>query len=148
MIDRVTVALSIQQPWCWAILHLGKDVENRGWWSGFRGRILLHAGKAFDYMGYETLKREGHTLPHVDEFPRGFVGEVTVTGCRTVTVAERTGIGGSPWAAGPWCFTLAEPMAFPKPVPGRGTLRFFVVPEEMLREVEAMKMQQGMEIAR
>ena len=24
-------ALSIRQPWAWAILHAGKDIENRDW---------------------------------------------------------------------------------------------------------------------
>lgn len=40
-------ALSITQPWCGAILHLGKRIENRQRWENchYRGPILLHAAK-------------------------------------------------------------------------------------------------------
>src|ERR1700690_1312991 len=36
-------ALSIKQPWVWAILNAGKDVENRTWTSKHRGWLALHA---------------------------------------------------------------------------------------------------------
>jgi len=38
-------ALSVRAPWWWAILHLGKDIENRDWSTNYRGKIYLHAGK-------------------------------------------------------------------------------------------------------
>lgn len=47
-------ALSIRQPWAWAILHAGKRIENRDWKGyggnsgrdkGFRGEFLIHASK-------------------------------------------------------------------------------------------------------
>lgn len=38
-------ALSIRQPWAWLILHGGKDIENRGWYTSFRGEFLIHAAK-------------------------------------------------------------------------------------------------------
>lgn len=37
-------ALSIRQPWGWAILHGGKRVENRPWSTSFRGEFLIHVG--------------------------------------------------------------------------------------------------------
>jgi hypothetical protein len=36
-------ALSIRQPWAWAIIHAGKDVENRTWNTKFRGTFAVHA---------------------------------------------------------------------------------------------------------
>ena len=36
-------ALSIKQPWVHAILHEGKDIENRSWQRDFRGWLALHA---------------------------------------------------------------------------------------------------------
>ena len=36
-------ALSVRQPWAWAIIHGGKDVENRSWRSRYRGPLLIHA---------------------------------------------------------------------------------------------------------
>ena len=44
-------ALTVKQPWAWAIIHGGKDVENRSWMPnlGPRGmRIAIHAGKGWD----------------------------------------------------------------------------------------------------
>jgi len=46
------IALSIQQPWAWAIIHGGKDVENRTWPTKFRGRFLVHASRKFDWEGF------------------------------------------------------------------------------------------------
>jgi len=38
-------ALSLRQPWAWAILHAGKRIENRLAWRSctYRGPIILHA---------------------------------------------------------------------------------------------------------
>ena len=41
-------ALSIRAPWWFAILHFGKDIENRTWATNFRGTVYLHAGKWFE----------------------------------------------------------------------------------------------------
>lgn len=39
-------ALAIRQPWAYAVLHLGKRVENRDWAGcAYRGPVLLHASK-------------------------------------------------------------------------------------------------------
>lgn len=40
-------AISIQQPWAFAVCHLGKRIENRERWAGcyFRGPLLIHASK-------------------------------------------------------------------------------------------------------
>jgi hypothetical protein len=40
------VALSMRQPWCYAVTDLGKRVENRKWNTSHRGRFLIHASKA------------------------------------------------------------------------------------------------------
>jgi hypothetical protein len=36
-------AITIRQPWVWAILHAGKRIENRAWDTGHRGPLLIHA---------------------------------------------------------------------------------------------------------
>lgn len=43
--------LTVHQPWAWAIIHGGKDVENRTWKPklGPMGeRIAIHAGRKYD----------------------------------------------------------------------------------------------------
>jgi hypothetical protein len=36
-------AISVRQPWAWAIIHAGKDIENRTWKTRFRGEVAIHA---------------------------------------------------------------------------------------------------------
>ncbi len=55
-------ALSIKQPWAWAILNAGKDIENRNWKTNFRGKFYIHASKKFDKSGYLWLKENAEEL--------------------------------------------------------------------------------------
>lgn len=38
-------ALSVHQPWAWALATGVKPVENRVWWSNWRGPVLIQASK-------------------------------------------------------------------------------------------------------
>ncbi|KUF05549.1 hypothetical protein AUL38_04125 [Leucobacter sp. G161] len=42
--------LTVRQPWAWAIIHGGKDVENRvrNIAGDYRGPVAIHAGIAYD----------------------------------------------------------------------------------------------------
>ena len=44
-------ALTIRQPWAWAVVYAGKDVENRRWQTSYRGPLLIHAAKEDDPAG-------------------------------------------------------------------------------------------------
>jgi hypothetical protein len=44
-------ALTVHQPWAWALGHGCKTVENRTWKLGYRGPLWLHAGKTWDEAG-------------------------------------------------------------------------------------------------
>ena len=88
---EIRKALSIKQPWAWAILQLGKDVENRTWSTNFRGFFLIHASKTLDKKGYEYLewvisqhptKNNIHKLPQPKEFKvGGIVGFAEIIDC-------------------------------------------------------------------
>jgi len=43
--------LTVRQPWAWAIIHGGKDVENRtrNIAGGYRGPVAIHAGLQVDH---------------------------------------------------------------------------------------------------
>lgn len=117
-------ALSLKQPWAFAILCLGKDVENRTWRSGFRGRVVIHASKTLDPAGVRYLEEAGFAVP--EALPHGaYVGEVTITECRALAACP------SPWAFGPWCYLLEQPVCYRAPVAGPGRLGFYPVPEEV-----------------
>jgi hypothetical protein len=36
-------AVSLIQPWAWAVVHGPKWIENRVWWSDLRGDLVLHS---------------------------------------------------------------------------------------------------------
>ena len=80
--DGVRV-LTVRQPWAWAIIHGGKDVENRSWPTKHRGALLIHAGSAFERDGYETVKRlAARPPPPADEFVHGaIIGVAELVDC-------------------------------------------------------------------
>jgi hypothetical protein len=48
-------ALSIRQPWAWAIQHAGKAVENREWATcHYRGPVLLHVSRGCTRDEYDS----------------------------------------------------------------------------------------------
>lgn len=67
-------ALTVQQPWAWAIVHGGKDIENRTQLWKHRGPLAIHAGARISDRGMESpligeaLKRLGHITPQDDLF--------------------------------------------------------------------------------
>lgn len=41
-------ALTLGQPWAWAVIYGGRNVENRRWKTTYRGLLLIHAAKKAD----------------------------------------------------------------------------------------------------
>lgn len=118
-------ALSIRQPWAWLIVRGHKDVENRDWATGFRGRFLVHAAKGMtrgEYLSaHAWVARVAPeiSLPAPGDLERGgIVGVARLVDC----VRESA----SPWFCGRWGFVLrqAERLEF---TPCRGALGFFRV---------------------
>ena len=121
-------ALSVRQPWAWLIANNYKDIENRKWWTDFRGEFLVHTGKTFDREGYHWVKSNTEIqMPEIDEFPKGgIVGMAELIDCVTHY--------NSRWFFGPYGFVIknAKPLKF---VPLRGRLQFFSVPLETIRGI-------------
>lgn len=129
-------AISIKQPWAWAILHAGKDVENRTWRTNYEGPIIIHDGKKIDKDGLKWMKEHGIEVPN--DLPTGcYLGKVDIVGCRSLRSFKRA--RNSKWASGPVCWELKNPQAFDKPIPGLGRLGVFKVPEEIVKEVMAQE---------
>ena len=117
--DLPSVALSIQQPWAWAIVHGGKTIENRTWRTRFRGRFLIHASGKYDTWGTDTVSRLCPAFPgRKNVLLGGIIGEAELIGCVTSSTDE--------WFCGPFGFILrnARPLSF---VPCRGQLGLFEV---------------------
>lgn len=127
-------AISIMQPWAWAILHAGKNVENRTWkmprWV--RGETLwLHTGKRADTAdAWDVIEDvSGLRPPPKNELVFGAVVGVVRFGMAVECAPDGTPPINTPWASGPWCWIIAMASAMFKPVPCLGKLGFWVPPE-------------------
>lgn len=136
-------ALSVHQPWAWAILNAGKNVENRKWRTNYRGPLLIHAAKSQTTYNAQDLERWkkwfGVCLPPWSELVTGaIVGVVEVVDCvRPVwTVPERVevpGLGESKWALPEyWSWVLANPRPFDVAIAARGGQRLFKVNDNLI----------------
>ncbi|MDE2104126.1 MAG: hypothetical protein KGL39_43210 [Patescibacteria group bacterium] len=124
--DIPQVALSVQQPWAWAITEAGKDIENRSRFAITKGemrprRIAIHASLGMTREDYKYAAQFMATLgivcPLPDKLARGaIVGAATVT----AIVSEHT----SPWFFGPRGLVLADQVAI-DPIPAVGALGYF-----------------------
>lgn len=128
-------ALSLRQPWAWAVVHAGKRIENRTWKVRFRGPFLIHAAKGCtraEYDGAAAWMRErglGRLLPELDELARGGI----VGRARLVDIVPRCGAEGCtcgrPWhMGGQYGFVLEDVEELPF-TPVRGLQRFFELEE-------------------
>ena len=129
-------ALSVRAPWWWAILH-GKPIENRDWYTNVRGHVFIHASKFWkkDEINcdlddiYDMAEDDGIKLPDVDldvmKAAGGcLVGSVVITDCVTKHP--------SAFFQGKFGFVLAEPIEFRTPIPFKGALGFFDIPDDFL----------------
>lgn len=153
-------ALSMKQPWAYLVVQGCKDIENRTWplpkTFKYPQRIYVHAGKRAD-RGFavlaERMVKAGkfpddvvktfwalwREEPGYDKWFGAIVGEVDIIGELTLR-SELSLLGdASPWFVGPYGFLLANPVAYPKPVPYKGVLGFFAVPDGPAEELNEWK---------
>lgn len=135
-------ALSIRQPWAWAILHGGKRVENRTWYTSYRGPIYLHAALRVDYDAIEGLFE---VISSVDPRPPAYrgaiVGKADLVDC---VRPEAVPVDQYSWAMGPWCFVFERVVALSKPFAMRGSLGLFSVdPRDELKIVASERFLQS-----
>ncbi len=123
----VEKAITIRQPWAWAILHAGKDCENRSRRMAAPGWYYLHAGAQcspeyfLNAWGYMVEKvPDAPRIPNRDTLPLGaLVGIFQITGW---TPDSR-----SPWFMGPKAAEIGKAFALPKPIPWKGSQGVFYV---------------------
>jgi hypothetical protein len=160
-------AITVRQPWAWAIMHGGKDVENRSRniAGSYRGPVAVTAGLQID-RGYDTAlisravgevsrahgsglryvaQRAGEPLTPGNEVTErfgslgailGVVDLVDVHVCRGST-DEAYG-GCTPWAdyAANYHLVLANPRPLQAPIPVRGRLGLWTLPDDVAAQVE------------
>lgn len=149
--------LTVRQPWAWAIIHGGKDVENRvrNIAGSYRGPVAVHAAQATDFYGWRAFEADAL----IDENPVGRIGTTDIRGAiigvvdlvdvhvaraaasgRLVNWAAHTKPGEkcSPWAD--WDahhLVLADPRPLTEPIPYRGALGLGRLDDETIARIEA-----------
>ena len=125
-LDRLK-ALSVRQPWAWAIIHAGKDVENRSA-AAVRfiaplpeQRIAIHAAKGMTRQEYaeaaDFMAGIGVECPRPADLIRGaIIGSVTIDGIVSRDYSR--------WFFGPRALVITAPRPC-EPIPAVGALGLF-----------------------
>lgn len=116
---RTMRALTVCQPWAWALIHGPKRIENRTWHTSYRGPLLIHAGKSKEWL--IDLLNDGTIVP-MDEVVFGaIIGRVDLVACVRETSEK---VKEDLFAEGPWCWVMENPQPI-EPIPARGSLGFW-----------------------
>ncbi|NPV68430.1 MAG: ASCH domain-containing protein [Anaerolineae bacterium] len=124
--------LSIRQPWAELILQGRKTIELRTWRTNYRGPLLIHAGGNVEYDACAAYGLDPEVLV------RGaLVGTVEVVDMVTFNHASFAALRNEHLDPGEWPgdlvgWRLANPCRLPAPIPLRGRLGLFEIPDEVL----------------
>jgi len=135
--------LSIWQPWAYAICCCGKRVENRGYATPYRGKVLLHATKTkqgmIDLVGYPhdlyVEDGEGELYSFDPDAPAASFGaivgcaDLVFTHCdhdkmRAVNKFPHLADGITNWHNGGWGWVLDNVQVFARAIPWKGSQGF------------------------
>jgi len=148
-------ALSVRQPWAWAICH-GKDVENRSRGTRYRGLLAIHASKSapfredvFDPRIEDLIAANGFRLDDPPSAQGAVVAVAELTGCHEANHCLEVRPGQSARQCSPWAhasqfhWRLANVRPLAEPVPCRGMLGLWRLPDEVEKAVRAQVSQDG-----
>jgi activating signal cointegrator 1 len=122
-------AITLRPYWAWAVCHAGKRVENRTWFTHYRGPLLIHAGKGnkkTDAADRAALQALGIEPPPPEKLVRGAIvaecwlvdcvafegGRMKAGGRRNAKMLGANGKSRASsfesdlFAKGPWCWVL------------------------------------------
>lgn len=145
-------ALSVRQPWAHAIVHFGKDIENRTRRFGHRGWTLIHAsgGMAADEWERAEDFLIDRGLPANDLPDRKHVQLGGVVGVARIvdSVGPEHPRAGSKWWMGPYGLVIDEAHALPF-TPCKGTVAplFWLPPADVLEALAPALRQLGVPVA-
>lgn len=126
-------ALTINQPWAWAMTALDstKRFENRNRATSYRGPVYVHAGRSLNWVtddACEALREHWPSFkldrPGVLRMIRdGRLATGAIVGCFTIVDCVRVdAVEGQPFAWGPWCYVVTNPKPLAQPYTIKGQL--------------------------
>lgn len=107
--------MTVQQPWATLIIRGGKDIENRSWYTEYRGKVWIHAGQTWDESAraQRFLEQSGISLATFEKDVGHVIGSVKLVAVTRGAV--------SPWAVpGFWHWVFWQPVPLNPRVPRRG----------------------------
>ena len=138
-------AITVCQPYAYLLCLPTNDdehkrIENRTWYTGYRGPLAIHAGKSRKWL--DTW--DGRPIPESEIVFGAVVGVGTLIDCLHIDRVRRLVTGPRLWvkhhihAKGPYCWILA-PAVRPlvPPVPCLGSLGLWDVPESLFTQPQA-----------
>jgi len=143
-------ALTVRQPFAWAIAIGQKTVENRTRATKHRGLLAIHAGKTVyradpdDRLILDAIAENEFAVGEAESSLGAVVAVAELRGCHhahdcmpPVGVVPPSGLTGcSPWAMyGQYHWKLANVRSLPEPVPCKGSLGLWRLPEDVERAV-------------
>ncbi|MBA8952103.1 hypothetical protein ACFQU9_06435 [Actinomadura namibiensis] len=133
-------AISVQQPWAFAIARGGKSVCNQPLPTAYRGPVLIHASMRVDLKACDSplVQRAGWN----PRDPLATLGAVIAV-AEVVDVCSATATNGScdcgPWAEpGAHHWRLAEVLPLPRPVVALGRPGLWEPQPTLVTEVRTM----------
>jgi hypothetical protein len=145
-------ALTVQQPWSWAIVAGGKNIENRTQLWSYRGPLAIHAGQRWSKRGeqsdlvHQAIARAtgGRGVP-VRLFSRSaIIGVVELVDCHPDAGCCR------PWGETAYVehggrerrhithLVLENPRQLAEPIPCRGALGLWTPPADILDQLQVV----------
>ena len=113
-------AISIRQPWAQLVIEGIKDIENRNWFTKYRGKLYIHAAKTFEKDAAEQLLKSHPYLKQIifdsTKLLGCVIGHIEMKDCVQVHPSE--------WFQGRYGFVLQNPEKI-KPYSVKGKLNIF-----------------------
>lgn len=149
-------ALTVQQPWAWAIIHGAKNIENRTALWLYRGQLAIHAGKRWSDRGATDPRVIGSWL---DAYPSSRTRELTAhlmrDGGVILGVVDLVDVHPDAGCCRPWGesayvehggttrrrvthLVLENPRSLAEPIPCTGALGLWTPPADVAAALEAL----------
>lgn len=136
-------ALTVQQPWAWAIFH-GKTIENRTQLWSYRGPLAIHAGMRVSERGWDNeIVHDSYLAAHCPPIDLGaIIGIVDLVDVHPDAGCCR------PWGESAYVehggrerrrithLVLENPRKLAEPIPCKGALGLWTPPGDLLHELE------------
>lgn len=136
-------ALTVRQPYAWAIAVGEKDVENRSRATHYRGLLAIHAAKAVyregidDPLVLKAIAGKEFAIGEAESSLGAVVAVALLAGCHHEST-ERPRNSCSSWGRpGMYHWDLAGVRPLARPVPCRGKLGLWRLPGDVAQAVRA-----------